>query len=280
MLPLPNTIGEKPITQPSMLEIYFDDGSCVHWLHKHEYKLEIHYIEHGAGSFIIGNSWYTVKSGDIIICDRNTLHGDLYQKDCGLQSYCLGLTGVQILGMPENCLLQPGQLPVLRPDKLTADTIRQLMLMLYALRNEKRKREHLCHSLSESIVLLTIKQLQSSTAENSSVKTSKSDLVVQQIIDYLERHYREKVMLSDIAQRLNISASHISHAFRQFIGVPPMQYITLRRVGEAQSLLAETDIPIAVVVERLGFDSNSHLNQVFKRYVGMSPTEYRQRFRR
>ena len=58
-----------------------------------------------------------------------------------------------------------------------------------------------------------------------------------------------------------------------------MQYITLRRVGEAQSLLAETDLPIAMVGERLGFDSNSHLNQVFKRYVGMSPTEYRQRFR-
>ena len=280
MLPLPNTIGEKLITQPSMLEIYFDDGSCVHWLHKHEYKLEIHYIEHGAGSFIIGNSWYTVKSGDIIICDSNTLHGDLHPKDCGLQSYCVGLTGAQILGMPENCLLQLGQLPVLRPDKLTADTIRQLMLMLFALRNEKRRREHLCHSLSESILLLTVEALQHPASEPSPVKTRTSDPLVQQIIDYLERHYRKKVTLSDISEQLNISTSHISHAFRQFIGVPPMQYITLRRVGEAQSLLAETDLPIAAVVERLGFDSNSHLNQVFRRYVGMPPTEYRQRFRR
>ena len=279
MLPLPNTMGENTIMQPSVLEIYFEDGSCIHWLHKHEYKLEIHYIEHGAGSFIIGNSWYTVKAGDILICDRNTLHGDLHPKDYGLQSYCVGLTGVQILGMPENCLLQSGQLPVLRPDKQTADTIRQLMLMLYALQNEKRRWGHLFHSLAESVLLLTVKQLQSPELENSFVKTRKRDAIVQQITDYLEQHYHEKITLSDISQQLNISASHISHAFRQFIGVPPMQYITLRRVGEAQSLLAETDLPIAMVGERLGFDSNSHLNQVFKRYVGMSPTEYRQRFR-
>lgn len=33
MLPLPNAIGEKTITSPSMLEIYFDHGSCFHWLY-------------------------------------------------------------------------------------------------------------------------------------------------------------------------------------------------------------------------------------------------------
>ena len=57
-----------------------------------------------------------------------------------------------------------------------------------------------------------------------------------------------------------------------------MQYVIHRRIGQAQSLLAETNIPIKQIEEQLGFGSSCHLTSMFKKYVGISPREYRKYF--
>ena len=59
-----------------------------------------------------------------------------------------------------------------------------------------------------------------------------------------------------------------------------MQYVIHRRIGEAQSMLVETELPIHRIEEQLGFGSSCHLTSMFKKYVGLSPREYRKHYRR
>lgn len=39
-----------------------------------------------------------------------------------------------------------------------------------------------------------------------------------------------------------------------------MQYLTRRRIGEAQNLLVETDLPIARIAEQVGYDAQNYFN--------------------
>ena len=48
-------------------------------------------------------------------------------------------------------------------------------------------------------------------------------------------------------------------------------------MGLAAKLLRETDMSVAEIAQRVGYESQSKLTAAFKDYFGMPPKEYRQR---
>ena len=106
----------------------------------------------------------------------------------------------------------------------------------------------------------------------------KNETLIRQITEYLDHHYTESLSLAEIAKHMHISTSYLSHVFKRETGLSPIQYVVHRRIGEAQSLLMETNLPVHVIEERLGFGSSCHLTSMFKKYVGIAPREYRKHF--
>ena len=53
----------------------------------------------------------------------------------------------------------------------------------------------------------------------------------------------------------------------------------LNRREKAQTLLADTDLPVHVIEQQLGFDGGCHMTAVFKKYVGTTPRAYRKQSR-
>ena len=51
------------------------------------------------------------------------------------------------------------------------------------------------------------------------------------------------------------------------------------RIEKACELLRETDISVATVAKRVGFNSANYFYRVFKQWVGMTPTQYREECR-
>ena len=54
---------------------------------------------------------------------------------------------------------------------------------------------------------------------------------------YLDAHHCEPITLRMVAERLRVSEYYLAHVFKQEFGVPPMQYVMKRRIGEAQGIL-------------------------------------------
>ena len=96
---------------------------------------------------------------------------------------------------------------------------------------------------------------------------------------YLDAHYCEPITLRMVAERLRVSEYYLAHVFKQEFGVPPMQYVMKRRIGEAQGFLMNTGIPIAEIADTLGFSSICHFNTMFKKYTGTPPGKFRQSFK-
>lgn len=95
---------------------------------------------------------------------------------------------------------------------------------------------------------------------------------------YIEKHYREKIYLSDIADELGISESYLSRIFREETGRNIQDYITETRVEFAGNLLLFSNEPIARISEYVNFPSQSYFGRVFKKIKGMTPKEYRDRY--
>jgi AraC-like DNA-binding protein len=83
--------------------------------------------------------------------------------------------------------------------------------------------------------------------------------------------------LQSLAREVGVSRSVLAERFTQFVGRPPMQYLTSWRIQlAANELLGGTD-SVAVVANRVGYESEAAFSRTFKKLVGQPPSEWRKR---
>jgi transcriptional regulator GlxA family with amidase domain len=59
------------------------------------------------------------------------------------------------------------------------------------------------------------------------------------------------------------------------IGRSPIRYLTEWRMHLAEELLATTDVGVAAIARRVGYDSEEAFSRAFNRARGLSPTHWR-----
>lgn len=95
---------------------------------------------------------------------------------------------------------------------------------------------------------------------------------------HLQKVYQEpSYSRTDLARELMISESVVSKIVNLHFGKSVPQLLNERRVEDAKRLLTETDAPISVIADEVGFSSLPSFNRVFKELTGKSPTEFRSR---
>jgi len=107
-------------------------------------------------------------------------------------------------------------------------------------------------------------------------QTDESHILGLRIQEYIDQHYNEPLTLQSIGEALHISPYYLCHVFKETIGYSPVQYLLRRRIGEAQTLLLQTDLPISQISEMVGYETQSYFNLQFTKHIGVSPKKYRQ----
>lgn len=249
----------------------------AHALHQHHDKIELLYVYRGDGRYQIGQREYAVHQGDILICNAYSLHGETLTLQNCIQTYCCALSGLKLPNLMENCLLSSEHRPVISLTQYQP-LVHDLMPQIYQLYCTDAN-DALAEQMARTVLLMTFRELQQQRISNKQQGKQRMEMLVRTITDYLDQHYTDPMLrMKDICHTLHISESYLCHAFKQETGLSPKQYIVLRRIGEAQSLLEATEMPIHEIEEQLGFGSSCHLTSTFKKYVGIAPREYRRHF--
>ena len=95
------------------------------------------------------------------------------------------------------------------------------------------------------------------------------------VLEYIEEHLSAGPTLNELAAVAHLSAYHFARQFRAATGLPPHQYVILRRVERAKQFLqAGTGLPLAEVAALVGFSDQSQFTQHFKRLVGVTPRQF------
>jgi transcriptional regulator GlxA family with amidase domain len=93
--------------------------------------------------------------------------------------------------------------------------------------------------------------------------------------EYILAHLTEDVSNRVLAELVGLSASHFSRAFKQSAGVSPHRFVLDRRIERVKQLLAETDLPLALISINAGFGDQSHCSRWFHQLVGITPSRFR-----
>ncbi len=56
----------------------------------------------------------------------------------------------------------------------------------------------------------------------------------------------------------------------------PKQFLTKRKIDKACQLLSDTDLPVGMIAQTLGFDDQMAFSKVFKKHMELSPSAFRQ----
>jgi len=88
--------------------------------------------------------------------------------------------------------------------------------------------------------------------------------------------------VDELAVKVGLSRSSLAQRFTDFIGQPPMQYLTRWRLTIAAQRLRNEKIALARLAADSGYDSEAAFNRAFKRALGTTPAAWRRmgKFRR
>ena len=98
---------------------------------------------------------------------------------------------------------------------------------------------------------------------------------IHRVIEYLHRHYGDKLTVAELARIAAMSTAHFSRVFRSETGHPPLDYLIRLRIHKARLLLLAGDDNITEIALACGFATPSHFTACFQRQCGTTPSGYR-----
>lgn len=94
------------------------------------------------------------------------------------------------------------------------------------------------------------------------------------LIDWIEKHYTEKIALGDLSDFSGFNEKYLCRVFREFTGETPTEYINRRRCERAAFEMTVNRKNVTEAAYESGFNELSHFSRTFKKYKGISPREF------
>ncbi len=95
------------------------------------------------------------------------------------------------------------------------------------------------------------------------------------VLDHLETHIADELSLGDLADVIHLHPTYFSNLFTDYMGLPPLRYLKKRRIERSETLLWQSQAPVAEIAHRVGIADPLYFSRIFKAHTGMTPTEYR-----
>lgn len=112
-------------------------------------------------------------------------------------------------------------------------------------------------------------------ARGSSSYEAVADPVVRRAMQHLVAQIASIASVEEWAAQVGVSRRVLERRFQDALDRSPLAMIQHERVERAKNLLTTTDLPVSIIAERCGFQSNERLTVNFRATVGVPPATYR-----
>ena len=94
-------------------------------------------------------------------------------------------------------------------------------------------------------------------------------------LEYIETHYGQPISLEALARLTGMSPKYFCRFFRTIVHRSPIDYVNYYRVECATHFLAASDMTVAEIAQRCGYNDSSFFIKQFRKYKGTTPSRYR-----
>ncbi len=225
---------------------------------------EVIYFMGGKARFLSEDTQTTLQAGTLIIIPKETYHQ------------------LMIIGAQEDyrrCVLHFADIEEMEP--LISENMKQTLLIkadeqfiflfkqLTALTDGHRPSK--INSLimrSTLSLLLNMLSLKHYTCINS----ASEDTISKKAVQYISQNIYAPLHIEDIAKEINVSVSHLSHTFKQQMGISLRQFILKKKMAIAERKIMD-GVPAAKVAEECGFSDYSGFYKQYKKMFGKAPSD-------
>ncbi|MBQ2942952.1 MAG: helix-turn-helix domain-containing protein [Clostridia bacterium] len=108
----------------------------------------------------------------------------------------------------------------------------------------------------------------------SEQKGRESEKLHEAMMFYAYEHY-DTITLEALSEKFGYSKSHICRIFRHYTGTTFHEILTDVKLSYACTYLRETNLPVQIIAQKVGFQSIEHFHRLFKKRFSISPLKYR-----
>jgi len=98
-------------------------------------------------------------------------------------------------------------------------------------------------------------------------------------VPVIEAGVGQSITVNELADRIGISRRELLRLFKKELNNTPSQVLGLRRLDRARSLILNTNLPITMIAESVGFSSQSHLTSSYHVEFGITPAQQRREYK-
>ncbi len=244
---------------------------------------ELYFLLEGERHYFIEKETYYVKTGDVVLINREQVHKTSQAGSKRHDRILLQLSGrvlepwLKNAGMYSLERIFGDYYGVARLTETEWEEMKELLMGLSEEMTHRRERYEVMVRLKLSQILLMIFRSRKKNLLKEMpprVQTAKHGKV-HEVAEYLTLHCETGESLDQLAEAFFISKSYLSRIFREVTGFSVNEYRNLARVRKARELLAGSGYSITEISEILGFESVTYFERVFKKHTDMTPLKYR-----
>lgn len=263
-------------------EIYYYEDNTLNQVkdHIHNYY-EFYFFLEGDVSMIIEDVPHPVKTGDIILIPPNVRHHVLihshkvpYRRFVFWISkdFCNELLQLS----PDYVFLMQHAFVkkeyIFHNDVIAFNRIQsKVFLLIEEMHGDRFGRDARITLCVQDLIL----HLNRIVYEKNNTKTaSDEESLYQGLLNFIDEHLDENLTLDRLAVEFYVSKFHISHVFKNNMGISLHQYITKKRLYACKDAICST-MSISEAYLMFGFGDYSSFFRAFKKEFGLSPKEYK-----
>ncbi|MFW3587486.1 helix-turn-helix domain-containing protein [Vagococcus fluvialis] len=257
--------------------IHRDDHSTATILPHWHTSFEISYTYSGRiENYTINNITYQTEAGTVLLINSAEVHG-------AVSSYCVDLEALTIQ-IPYEIMNK--LIPNFEYMRFTnhphgkikeLNELREVLSRFYHLvrREILPLSEIQLMSITYELIYLIAKDWmhEETTPINSNVYQRNLGQI-KPIINYIQTNSADELSVTKIANYFHLSTNSLSKLFKKSLGISVMKYVQLVRIDKGQKLLLNSDKPIHVISDIVGFPNEKSFRRVFEEVYHQTPKKY------
>lgn len=253
--------------------------STLPYPHRHDFY-HIVWVISGTGWHVIDSAKYEVRPNTLFFMAPGQIHDFTLSDDA---------TGYTINFSPEFFAfkIQSRQsltdIPIYSFENLDSalymndEQARSLRQIIDAMIEEYTAEENGHEDVIWSYLRIFLMKVSRMAAPRAAIDPSSRNLLLsRRFKSALEKNFGTMTETAQYARLLKVAERALNEATRQALGSTAAQLIRERVMLEAKRLLLHSDISVAEIADRLGFEDPAYFSRCFKKHTSRSPIEFRQ----
>lgn len=269
-------------TEIPPLNVFFSSlppKSSMFYEHRHT-AFEITMVISGSGIYSTKYTEFEFKNGDVFFFSTDEIHWikkldsktdflNIHFEPRFIWSDNFGISNNELMKI----FLNRKKNPI---NKLKSpDVIRDLIFKIEKeISSKKSEYETMIKVHLTNILIEMIRSYEGQLTESDVSYSAHTLHHMEKAINFIDEHLADELTLEEISDIAHMSKTYFCRQFKKLNGIPPWEYITIKRIERAISYIETTDLTKLEIALKCGYNNTANFYYAFKKITGKTPSDY------